>query len=141
MGTAALIAWLLGTYLTGKEVGNFVTNWRGQNREDKFGDKQLAFLMKKLAAETKGKELEYEHNTADTEKILARLTQEKAGERSERRMERSDILKSQNQQQQLALIMSLMQSIGNMGQQNINTRQQLKEPPPISITGLLRGGY
>ena len=140
MSTGALLGWLATAYFGAKGVGDFYTNQTGQSRQRESGKEQLDFLKQQLAAKTEGGRQLLAHNTAETDKMMARLTKEKSGERAERRLERADALESQNKQYELAMIAQLMQAMSNQGQQNINARAQVQEPRPMSMMNLMRGG-
>jgi len=136
----ALFNLIIGALGAGHLAKGLYTTERGQKREADLGEKNLELLRDKLTAQSEGGEKLLAHNTAETEKMMARLSKEKAGERTERRLERADILKAQNTQQQMQLIATLMQGMSQQGQQNINAQQTLREPPPVSMMNLMRGG-
>jgi len=136
----ALLNLIIGTLGAGHLAKGLYTTNKAQNREGELGEKELEFLKQKFSSEQEGGRQLLAHNTEETDKMMARLSKEKAGDRTERRLERADILKSQNTQQQMQLIATLMQGMSQQGQQSINAQQMLKEPPPVSMMNLMRGG-
>ena len=124
-----------------KEAKDTFMTVKGQSRSERTGQAELDFLKQKLGAEQSGQEMLLSYNEKQTEKLLARLMTEKNKESTERRIERADILKSQNEQQQMQLLAMLMQGIGQRNQQNVQTQSTLAPRPPISMSGLMRGEY
>jgi len=130
--------WILAMMAT-KGGADIISKGYGQYKEGQLGQSNIDLLKKQLEAQSEGGKMVLESNREETRKFLERLTQERATASSERRLERADILKAQNQQQQMNLIAMLMQGMTSQAQESVNTRQQFREPPPPSITNFIRG--
>lgn len=131
--------WILAM-MAAKGTADIASKGYGQYKEGKLGEKNIDLLKKQLEAQFEGGKMVLESNREDTAKFLERLTQERRSDSSERRLERADILKSNNQQQQMNLLAMLMQGMTGQAQESVNMRERFREPPPPSITNFIRGG-
>jgi len=132
-----ILPWILGMMAV-KGGADIASKGYGQYKEGQLGQSNIDLLKKQLEAQSKGGKMVYESTREDTAKFLERLTQERSSDRAERRYERADILKAQNQQQEMNLLAMLMQSMTGQAQEGVD-RRQFREPPPPSITNFIRG--
>ena len=137
--STTLLLKLLVTYLATKEgVGIFKTI-REQNRTKDLGQQNIDFLNKQLLAKSEGEKRAFESSEASLERFLQLTQEDKAKDRSERRTARSDSLRLAGNQQQLAILATIMQSLGQQTQQRNLDDRALREPAPISVVNSLRG--
>ena len=137
--TSALLLKLLAGYLITKEGVDIFQTVREQNRVKGAGKANIDLLTKQLTAKTEGQKLAFDFNRESTLEFLQLLQQDKTKDRQERRQSRTDQLRLAQQQQQLSLIQSLIQGIGDRSQQERADRQTLREPPPLSVVNAMRG--
>ena len=121
------------------EISGAISTGREQGRQKLLGEKNIELLIKQLTAQTQGGKDVLEFNRETTTNAIAELRRERERDRSERSIERADFLESQNQQQQLSLIATLIQGINQQGVSQQADRQAFSPTPPLSVVNLMRG--
>jgi len=117
---------LAGTAIAGGMYGKNIWEMILQN---KTAGRQLSLQEKMMAGELEASKSANEANRQAAEQYLAMFQKEKSGERAERSKDR-----------QMALIMAMLQGLGQMRQQGIDTMATVNQPlPPMALTTLLRG--
>lgn len=128
-----------GGLFIASEAADFATTFRQQNRATTLGEKEIELQIKQATALTEGGKQKLASDKEATERFLELLLQDKAFGRSERREARSDALRVNNQNQQLALIQSLLQGVGQFQQTRGQSLQAAVGQPPPTMVNLLRG--
>jgi len=129
----------LAAYLIGKEVVGVGTTLAEQKRTKSLGEKQIELMIKQLSAQSEGQREALEFNQESTDKFLRMTREDRAMERSASRQANADQLRATNQQQQLAILATLIQGISQQQNQSVQAMQVQRTPPPISMVNLMRG--
>jgi hypothetical protein len=113
---------ITGGYSIGKGIWETLLN-------AKLSGKQLSLQDKMLTGQLKASTMANEQNTKQANDYMAMLTADKAEQRKDKAKDR-----------ELAMLMTMIQGMNQMGQAGINANiESRRTAPPMALTTLLRG--